>query len=125
MTLRQPHSHTIHTLNNAPRPNSVCSFGSLFFNFGSEKGDITSMATMPALSRYQQPIFNRTTKRVIPMKRDLTEIVNKVRNLKQLTQTTGFQTGRSICALLSDLTPDELAAVNEGLNPTPNPSSQR
>lgn len=83
------------------------------------------MATMPALSRYQQPIFNRTTKRVIPMKKDLTEIINKVRNLKQLTQKTGFQTGRSVCALLSGLTADELVEVNKALNEEHTQSSQR
>lgn len=81
------------------------------------------MATA-ALSRYNQPIYIRT-KRVIPMKRDLTEIVNKVRNLKQLTQTTGFQTGRSVCVLLSGLTPDELVEVNQALNAEPSQSSQR
>lgn len=74
------------------------------------------MATMVAINRYQQPIYDRT-KRAIPMKkRDLTEIIEKVRNLQQLTKTTGFKTGRSVCALLADLTPDELVQVNEALN---------
>ena len=76
------------------------------------------MATMPALSRYQHPIYDRT-KRAKPMKRDLTEVINKVRQLQQLTERTGFKTGRSVCALLSDLTPDELVEVNEALNQTP------
>ena len=82
------------------------------------------MATMPALSRYQHPIYDRT-KRAIPMKRDLTEIINKVRQLQQLTQTTGFKTGRSVCALLADLTPDELVEVNQALNAAPHQSSKR
>jgi hypothetical protein len=76
------------------------------------------MATMPALSRYQ-PIFTRT-KRVPNMKRDLTDIIDKVRKLQQLTKTTGFQTGRSVCALLTNLTPDELVEVSEALNITQN-----
>jgi hypothetical protein len=71
---------------------------------------------MPALSRYQ-PIYQRT-KGTTTMKKDLTPIIDKVRKLQQLTRTTGFQTGRSICALLSNLTPDELVQVNEALNPT-------
>ena len=75
------------------------------------------MATMPALSRYQ-PIYTRT-KRVPIMKRDLTEIIEKVRKLQQLTKTTGFQTGRSVCALLTNLTPDELVEVSEALNLPP------
>lgn len=75
------------------------------------------MATMPALSRYQ-PIYDRT-KRAPTMKRDLTDIIDKVRKLQQLTRTTGFQTGRSVCALLSDLSPEELVKVSEALNLPP------
>jgi hypothetical protein len=50
------------------------------------------------------------------MKRDLAEIIDKVRKLQQLTKATGFQTGRSVCLLLSDLTPDELVEVSTALN---------
>ena len=83
------------------------------------------MATMPALSRYQQPIYNRI-KDSTPMKnRDLTEIINKVRKLQQLTDRTGFKTGRSVCALLAHLTPDELVEVSTALeSPLPNLSQR-
>ena len=84
------------------------------------------MATMAALSRYQQPIYDRT-KKAIPMnnKRDLTETIEKVRKLRQLTKTTGFQTGRSVCALLANLTPDELVEVNDALNNSTSSQSER
>jgi hypothetical protein len=71
------------------------------------------MATMPALSRYQ-PIYQRS-KGTTPMKRDLTQIIDKVRKLKQLTRDTGFHTTRSIGALLADLSPDELVEVQSAL----------
>jgi len=78
------------------------------------------MATI-AINRYQQPIYDRTrTQRVTMKKRDLTPIIEKVKNLQQLTSKTGFQTGRSICALLADLTPDELVEVNQALSAAPN-----
>ena len=78
------------------------------------------MATMPALSRYQ-PIYNRT-KEAQTMKKEnnLHEIIEKVRKLKELTNTTGFHTTRSIGMLLANLSPDELVLVSEALhlNPT-------
>jgi hypothetical protein len=65
---------------------------------------------------YQQPIYNRF-KDSTPMKtRDLTDTIEKVRKLLELTQRTGFQTGRSICKLLADLSPDELVEVSTALN---------
>ena len=73
------------------------------------------MATV-AINRYQQPIYDRN-KRVIPMKkRDLTEIIAKVRELLDLQNRTGFRTTRSVGALLADLNPDELVEVNRALN---------
>ena len=78
------------------------------------------MATMPALNNHTryQPLYNRT-KRAPIMKRDLTEIIEKVRKLQQLTKNTGFQTGRSVCKLLADLSPDELVEVSTALNLPP------
>jgi hypothetical protein len=74
------------------------------------------MATMPAINRYQQPIYDRH-KRVLPMKkRDLTEVIEKVRKLQQLTKQTGFHTSRSVADLLRDCTPDELVEVYDALN---------
>jgi hypothetical protein len=81
------------------------------------------MATA-ALSRYQ-PIYNRFKDSTPMKKRDLTEIIDKVRKLQQLTKTTGFKTGRSVCALLGDLTPDELCEVSAALDsPLPNLSQR-
>ena len=73
------------------------------------------MATI-AINRYQ-PIFDRT-KKVAPMKqkRELAEVIEKVRNLLELQSRTGFRTTRSVGALLADLSPDELAEVNRALN---------
>ena len=76
------------------------------------------MATMPAINRYQ-PIYNRSTKRETTMKRDLTPIIEKIRELQQLTERTGFRTTRSVGALLGDLSADELVEVNKALS---NPS---
>lgn len=73
------------------------------------------MATMPAINNRFQPIYNRN-KGVPPMKRDLTSIIDKVRDLLALTHTTGFRTSRSIGALLADLSPDELAEVSKALD---------
>jgi hypothetical protein len=76
------------------------------------------MATMVAINRYQQPIFNRKN-RDTTMKRDLTPIIEKIRELQQLTERTGFRTTRSVGALLGDLSADELVEVNKALS---NPS---
>ena len=81
------------------------------------------MATA-ALSTRFQPIYNRN-KEATPMKRDLQPIIDKVRSLKELTQTTGFHTTRSIGILLADLTPDELVLVNDALKNNPIKVSQR
>jgi hypothetical protein len=43
---------------------------------------------------------------------ELKEVVEKVRALRDLTKTTGFQTSRSIGALLGRLSPDDLSAVS-------------
>lgn len=76
------------------------------------------MATMPAFNRYQQPIYNRN-KGATPMNKeepkDLQAVIEKVRNLLDLTHRTGFKTSRSIGQLLANLSPDELAKVNEAL----------
>ena len=45
----------------------------------------------------------------------LAEIVAKIRNLQQLTQSTGFKTTRSQGELLARLTPDELSEVSAAL----------
>jgi len=50
---------------------------------------------------------------------DLQAIVEKVRALRDLTQTTGFQTSRSIGALLGKLSPDDLAEVSLTLQQAP------
>jgi hypothetical protein len=73
------------------------------------------MATMPAINNRFLPIYDRT-KGATPMKRDLTPIIDKVRNLLALTRTTGFHTTRSIGAVLADLSPDELAEVSKALD---------
>ena len=43
---------------------------------------------------------------------ELKEVVEKVRALRDLTKTTGFQTSRSIGALLGKLNPEDLALVS-------------
>ena len=79
------------------------------------------MATA-ALSTRFQPIYNRNrNKETTPMtKRDLTPIIEKVKQLKELTRTTGFHTTRSIAALMADLSPDETAEVAKAVNLTSN-----
>jgi hypothetical protein len=77
------------------------------------------MATS-VMQRFNQPIYNRNRSNTIMQpqpQRDLAEIIDKVRQLQQLTKTTGFFTSRSIGALLNDLTPDELVQVNRAINP--------
>jgi hypothetical protein len=49
----------------------------------------------------------------------LDEIIRKVRSLRSLTQSTGFFTTRSIGALLTNLSPEELVVVAEALELTP------
>jgi hypothetical protein len=72
--------------------------------------------TTGAMQRYQ-PIYNRNRSNPMPQpKRDLSEIVDKIVHLKQLTERTGFKTSRSIGQLLEHLSADELAMVNEALN---------
>jgi hypothetical protein len=46
---------------------------------------------------------------------DLEVIVNKIQSLRTLTETTGFFTHRSIGALLSRLSVDDLVAVGDAL----------
>ena len=46
---------------------------------------------------------------------ELAEVVEKIRNLQQLTKSTGFKTNRSQGELLARLTPDELSAVSAAL----------
>ena len=82
------------------------------------------MATMPAINRFK-PIYQRSKGAPPIMKRDLTEIIDKVRKLLALTRTTGFHTTRSIGMVLADLSPDELAEVSEALDLTPKQLSQR
>lgn len=48
----------------------------------------------------------------------LKEIIQKVRSLRSLTKNTGFYTTKSIGALLSNLSPDELVVVAESLELT-------
>lgn len=45
----------------------------------------------------------------------LAAVVEKIRNLQRLTQSTGFKTSRSQGEVLSQLTTDELAAVSAAL----------
>jgi hypothetical protein len=77
------------------------------------------MATS-VMQRFNQPIYNRN-RRTTPMqpqpKHDLAEIIDKVKQLKELTATTGFITSRSIGLLLKDLDADELVEVNRAINP--------
>jgi hypothetical protein len=73
------------------------------------------MATMPAINNRFRPIYDRT-KGATPMKKDLTSIIDKVRDLLALTRATGFHTSRSIGALLADLSADELAEVSKALD---------
>jgi hypothetical protein len=50
-----------------------------------------------------------------PLRPDLQEMVDKVRALRELTQTTGFKTSRSVGDLLGRLTADELSQVSLAL----------
>lgn len=53
-----------------------------------------------------------TTKHETTLRPELQDVVAKVRALRALTETTNFQTSRSIGALLGRLSPDDLAAVS-------------
>jgi hypothetical protein len=77
------------------------------------------MATA-ALSTRVQPIYNRK-KEAPPMKTEnnLQVIIEKVRQLQDLTRTTGFHTTRSVGMLLATLSPDELVEVSKALHLTP------
>ena len=60
------------------------------------------------------PIYNR---KPTQPKHDLALIIDKVKQLKELTATTGFITSRSIGLLLKDLDAEELVLVNRAINP--------
>lgn len=47
------------------------------------------------------------------------EVIKKIRSLRALSKETGFFTNRSVGALLSTLSPDELVQVSDALELTP------
>jgi hypothetical protein len=51
-----------------------------------------------------------------PLRPELQETVNKVRALRDLTRSTGFQTSRSVGQLLGRLSADDLAIVAQALD---------
>jgi hypothetical protein len=70
---------------------------------------------------YHQPLYNRhsrnegTNMKQPDRATNLQVIIEKVRELQQLTARTGFRTTRSVGELLANLTPDELVEVNKAL----------
>lgn len=53
------------------------------------------------------------------LKPDLVEIVRQIRALRTLTKRTGFITNRTIGAMLSKLSTEDLVAVGEALQLNP------
>jgi hypothetical protein len=77
------------------------------------------MATMPALSRYQQPIYNRFKDSTPMTKRDLKPTIEKVRKLLAFKQSSGMSVSRSVADLVRDFTADELVELYDALKLTP------
>ena len=68
-------------------------------------------ATVSEIAMYG--VMNMETKP--PLKPALVDVVKKVRALRALTKDTGFVTGRTVGALLSQLSQEDLIRVAEAL----------
>lgn len=71
-------------------------------------------ATYPAPSTFRNGVRNMNTTQQ-PLKPPLIEIVRKIHALRTVTKKTGFITNRTIGAMLSGLSAEDLIAVGEAL----------